>query len=183
MAVIDQLPGIAARQKDKNVPFVARSIEARTGSSYTIAVEISQAFNFLSGANGLALDVYIDGRHFTSRIIHKDNFNGSGLSSVIESRAQDGPHQAMPIFSDIRTIEEADQATVEKDMERVKKMGTIEVHLEFIDGAEIEKDAAELAPQDYASFDIAHKAMIKSGQAVSHGTSHKTIPSDEVIGC
>ncbi|KAI6750642.1 hypothetical protein HG530_014538 [Fusarium avenaceum] len=191
-------PGFSAHQKDKGIPFIAKSIEARTGNAYTIAVDIPQAFNFPSIANGLALNIFIDGQHFPSRVIHKYTINSPSLSSVIKSRAKDGTHQAMPIFSDIQTIKKANKATVEKDIKHIKKIGAIEVHLEFINGAEIDKDATEFTPQDYTSIDVAHKTIIKSGQAISHRIryrelvkkaiklifySHKTIPSDKVIGC
>lgn len=102
------------------------------------------------------------------------------------------------IPTDPNIVKKANKATVEKDIKHIKKIGAIEVHLEFINGAEIDKDATEFTPQDYTSIDVAHKTIIKSGQAISHRIryrelvkkaiklifySHKTIPSDKVIGC
>ncbi|KAF5968230.1 hypothetical protein FCOIX_11539 [Fusarium coicis] len=161
-------------QVQHKVPTIRRFIEAQSGSKYSISYRISPNFPFKNRTDILILQIYVNGARFNWRSIRKSDLGGSEYCGQVPS--QDSKRQGQVeafIFSPMQPIEDASRQTVDKDMGRVKRMGSVQI---IVDTCKVEliKDPkpSQLSPS--SSPYIAQEALSKSSRGVTHTTLYKT---------
>ncbi|KAH7201248.1 hypothetical protein DER44DRAFT_748384 [Fusarium oxysporum] len=161
-------------QVQYEVPTVRRFIKAQSGSEYSILYRISPNFPFKNGTDILILRIYVDGSLFDWKSIRKSDLGGSECCGQVPSRhtKRQGQVEAL-VFSPVQPIEDASRQTVDEDIGRVKRMGSIQI---VVDTWKVEliKDPKPSHFSPSSSPYVAQEALSKSSRGVTHTTLYKT---------
>ncbi|PCD21513.1 hypothetical protein AU210_016474 [Fusarium oxysporum f. sp. radicis-cucumerinum] len=161
-------------QAQDEVPTVRRYIQAQSGSKYSISYRISPNFQFKNGTDMLGLHIYVDGSHFHSKYIRESDLGGSECCGQVPSRHTKRQEQVEAlVFSPVQPIEDASRKTVDEDVRRVKRMGSIQIVVNTWKAELIEDLKPSNFPPSRSPY-VAQKALSKSSRGVTHTTLYKT---------
>ncbi|KAH7459896.1 hypothetical protein FOMA001_g19801 [Fusarium oxysporum f. sp. matthiolae] len=177
-----------AEQVQYEVPTVRRFIKAQSGSEYSILYRISPNFPFKNGTDILILRIYVDGSLFDWKSVRKSDLGGSECCGQVPSRhtkrqgqvealvfspvqpSKYCPHQVEPsAIHSYFVVEDASRQTVDEDIGRVKRMGSIQI---VVDTWKVEliKDPKPSHFSPSSSPYVAQEALSKSSRGVTHTT-------------
>ncbi|KAG8665042.1 uncharacterized protein FPOAC1_013020 [Fusarium poae] len=126
----------AGSEPCKGIPTEQCYIESKAVSTYFIQYRISPTFKLPENANHLAFDLYVDGKFFVGKSVHRDSLKGTndyiGSISYRLTTAENGTSYSERLtFQNLSSNEKADCKTTDRDIKRLPFVGEIRVAVSF----------------------------------------------------
>ncbi|KIL83904.1 hypothetical protein FAVG1_12881 [Fusarium avenaceum] len=172
-------------------PKVHRYIESQDGQSYSIEVSFDPKFRPGEGYDAVNIKITIDGNGFLRRRLSLYQVQQPGgfvcQNPTVRQHGDDGIKRDMQLcFSDLSTVEEADIETVQRDRERLRPVGSIQVSIfgvqiitvdpvQVLSTTQTASTAQTVSLEQDTSTEVALKAVILDGRDLTHSTTFKCI--------
>ncbi|KAG8664471.1 hypothetical protein FPOAC2_13441 [Fusarium poae] len=171
----------AGSEPCKGIPTEQCYIESKAVSTYFIQYRISPTFKLPENANHLAFDLYVDGKFFVGKSVHRDSLKGTndyiGSISYRLTTAENGTSYSERLtFQNLSSNEKADCKTTDRDIKRLPFVGEIRVAVSFAKQTESKTGHENRRVNaNEPSLVFSQKARVRSDPAVRHGTRCKRI--------
>ncbi|KAK8857331.1 hypothetical protein PGQ11_013243 [Apiospora arundinis] len=216
MAVLDNVPGVQVfvrvkgqiateypspdhqqqqlQDTENGCPVVCNYIESFDNRHFAIVTDVGSAYGFFSGGHALSFRVYVDGEYMVNTCTTQDYvWQGCGRRTVsgpmmLDKCGQNLVQQKFK-FSAVQTVEDDQRDRVQRDKERAKNLGVIEVRVvriilravsEFQRGAMDRNKDLNLSEKALKGKAISHGAGCERREVVSEPT--QTYEADEFPG-